>query len=521
MRYYYVIRNLCTTRFRSHSATTFTAHSSSFSSSSSSTLSKFDGDSILASLKLNRNSDSDELSDDVFKQVSSIFYGDQSVKTPIYEEIDGANEFERILSMLQVPNAPQSNISVRRKELSREKKRKCIFKITQENRFRRLIESCAKILGTEETVELFDKMGQKPGVKGYNAMVELCIGKARGAENEDIATEEIGKVFQLLELMRKQGLEVEERTYRPLLLYLIDMGLVEEFEFFCHVIKDENPSSIARLGYYEMTLWLRVNNEEKIQGLCNYIAENDGEDTFDLRESYLLALCESERRENILEALENIDIQKISSVDSVAKIFQALGRLLVEPVAEKLLLDFKTNHEADNITNFIANYAVSIPDLSVEDGIKKFKDLHQKLEVLPSSSSYEKLILHNCALLKYTCSDGELDQLLLLLEELNDTVYWNDACCRIILCCIWNKHLSSAIDLCKLLKDKLQDDELVMKVLFDKVFSLIEESESNHLHTCMVLLSEIKDKHGLLPSQKCYDSLLVACENANNNSHAE
>lgn len=185
--------------------------------------------------------------------------------------------------MLQVPNAPQSNISVRRKELSREKKRKCIFKITQENRFRRLIESCAKILGTEETVELFDKMGQKPGVKGYNAMVELCIGKARGAENEDIATEEIGKVFQLLELMRKQGLEVEERTYRPLLLYLIDMGLVEEFEFFCHVIKDENPSSIARLGYYEMTLWLRVNNEEKIQGLCNYIAENDGEDTFDLR----------------------------------------------------------------------------------------------------------------------------------------------------------------------------------------------------------------------------------------------
>jgi hypothetical protein len=56
-----------------------------------------------------------------------------------------------------------------------------------------------------------------------------------------------------------------------------------------------------------------------------------------------LALCESERKENILAVLEIIDIKKLSSVDSVAKIFQALGRLLLEPVAEKLLLDFRTN----------------------------------------------------------------------------------------------------------------------------------------------------------------------------------
>lgn len=92
--------------------------------------------------------------------------------------------------------------------------------------------------------------------------------------------------------------------------------------------------------------------------------------------------------------------------------------------------------------------------------------------------------------------------MLLLLEKLNHTTYWNDACCRIILCCIWNKRLrfvfilyftsidsfhlkniifyslmfvlysvSFAIDLCKLLKNKLQIDELVMKVLFHKVSS--------------------------------------------------
>ncbi|CAI8614180.1 unnamed protein product [Vicia faba] len=134
---------------------------------------------------------------------------------------------------------------------------------------------------------------------------------------------------------------MREQTYRPLLMYTIDMSMVEEFQFFCQVIKDESPSSTARLGYYEMMMWLNFNDEENIQGVCDYIAKNDGEDTFDLRESYLLALCESERKENILEVLEIMDIKKLSSVDSVAKIFQALGRLSLEPVAEKLLFDYK------------------------------------------------------------------------------------------------------------------------------------------------------------------------------------
>ncbi|QHO12597.1 pentatricopeptide repeat-containing protein At4g04790, mitochondrial isoform X1 [Arachis hypogaea] len=116
-------------------------------------------------------------------------------------------------------------------------------------------------------------------------------------------------------------------------------------------------------------------------------------------ENYLLALCESERKKEILELLEIINIKKLSSVESVEKIFQALGRHQLEPVAENFLLDFKTSdYETNNITNFIASYAVSIPNLSIENVITKFKDLHQTLEVSPSSSSYEKLILHSCTL---------------------------------------------------------------------------------------------------------------------------
>lgn len=216
--------------------------------------------------------------------------GGQSVQEAYSEEIVATNEFEKIINISQLPNSLQSNIALRRKEASREKKRTCIFNTNQDQRFRRIIESCGKILGTEATLELFDKVERKPGVTGYNALVKICIGKAREAENKDIAIEEMGKVFHLFELMREQGLELEEQTYHPLLMYAIDMSMVEEFQFFCQDIKDENPNSTAGLGYYEMLMWLKVNDEEKIQGLCDYIAENDGEETFDLRGTWIFYL---------------------------------------------------------------------------------------------------------------------------------------------------------------------------------------------------------------------------------------
>ncbi|KAE9599793.1 hypothetical protein Lal_00045672 [Lupinus albus] len=743
MRYsycsYFLRRRNLSTRSRSSSSP-----NNNSNTDSSSFISGFDANSTLSSLKIKQPSLSDDSSNLVFKQISSIFYGGELVKRPGSEKIDGEKEFERTPKISWLSNISQSNIFLRRKEPSREKKQKCMFELSQRSRFERLIEICAKVLGTGATIELFGKVGREPGLKGYTTLIEMCIERARGTGDDDIAIEEMGKVFHLFKSMREQGLDLAEQAYRPLLLYIIEMCLVEEFHFFCNVIKDENPSSLARLGYYEMMLWLRVNNEEKIQGLCDYILENDDEDASNLRESYLLALCESEQKKQILDLLEIVDIKKLSSTESVSKIFQALGRLLLEHVAEKFLLDFKTcDHEADNITNFIASYTINIPNVSVEDLFTIFKDLHQRLDVSPSSSSYEKLILRSCALLKVptalgivdemceaglivstevlhsilqtceeTCqynlvhrvlstirrfkletndemfrcmidlflkmkdhqgaykmlddleeinlkptasmynvimaecfseknirdgvrvlehmqnadvkadsqtfsylisnseteedivkyyeelkqsgveatkqifialinayaacgqlekakqvvldplipvkslnqiksvlvsvlashgqlsealliyeeikqaghilepkdimniierthSDGELDRLLLLLEELNDTDYWNGACCRIILYCILNKHLSSAVDLCKLLKDKFQNDELVMDVLFDKVFSPIElfESESRHLHTSLELLSEMKDKHGLLFTQECYDLL--------------
>ncbi|KAI9116865.1 hypothetical protein K1719_012231 [Acacia pycnantha] len=112
-------------------------------------------------------------------------------------------------------------------------------------------------------------------------------------------------------------------------------------------------------------------------------------------------------------------------------------------------------------------------------------------------------------------SDEELDRLFLLLKELIDPDYWIDGCFRIIMFSVENKHLSSAVDLIKQLDDKIQDNELVMEVLLDQVFSTIASSEeSTHLKFGLDLYWLIMKVLGIVPSRQCLDFLLTACANA-------
>ncbi|KAG2397006.1 Pentatricopeptide repeat-containing protein [Vigna angularis] len=651
------------------------------------------------------------------------------------------------------------------------------------------------------------------GVKEYNALIKVCIEKARATDDEYIAVNEMSKAFHLFKSMRDFGCPLEEQTYGPLLWYLIDMGLVQEFQLFSDVIKAENPRSASRLGYYEMLLWLRVDNEEMIRDICEFIIVDDRDSAlrasckkfmnanlggctsklrptavqllhcsrhmsqvpsfggqnllrlprFDLLEhfgpisallSYLMALCESDKTMQLLDVVKNVDIIKLLSAECIVNIFRSLGRLQQQSVADDILLDLRTrDYDEDNISNFIVSYAVSIPNLAVEDIMAKVNNLHELLEVLLSSSSYEKLILHCCGLdqvgdaldiveqmcdagfnlstdvlqfilqiceesfeyiwfegaykiigdieemnvkltanmfnaimagyfreknisaglrvlkhmqganvdpdsqtfsylinnceteediMKYcdemkqsgiqptkqvfmalvhsyaacgnlekakqcggcvakmsttvssnrgsgggcnmagvpvwvvldpnipvkilneiksvlvvnlvshgqlseallvyeqikkgghklepkaiTClieeltqHNGELDGLLLLLNEMSDLDYWVDGCFKVILYCARNNNLSSAILLLKQLKDTFENDEMVLEALFDGVFSAIVASEATHLQIGLDLLWAIKDELGLRPSRQCLDFLLSACANAGDLNNA-
>ncbi|XP_059441393.1 pentatricopeptide repeat-containing protein At4g04790, mitochondrial-like isoform X2 [Corylus avellana] len=305
--------------------------------------------SVLPTLRLEAASDSEESTKQLSKEISSILCGGASIRS------SGTDDVKSLKEVLNIPwfsSLSHNNISVNRKEVARERKQKWIFKSTQVNRFNRLITMCGQKLGTETTVQVFDRLGRETGLKEYNALIGLYIERARTSNDEDIALEQIHKAFRIFESMREQGFQLEEETYGPLLMYFIDMGMAEEFHFFCEVIRKENPSSLSRLGYYEMLLWLGVDNEEKICELCNYIAVDDGGEKSNLRD------C-----------------------------------------------------EAENISSFIFSYVVSIPNLAVEDVISKFKDFHVKLEVTPSSTSYKELITYCCDSLKVHAALDVVDEM--------------------------------------------------------------------------------------------------------------
>ncbi|KAL5978227.1 hypothetical protein ACLOJK_029344 [Asimina triloba] len=179
-------------------------------------------------------------------------------------------------------NMPQTPISLRRKELSRERKRKWIFKNTQTRRFERLVVTSAKRLGTDATLEIFSKLRRETGTREYNALIKICMEKARES-NDDVSIGHAQKAFELFVSMKEEGFPLEEESYSPLLVYLTDTERIEEFNLFCNFIKDANPGSVSRLGYYEILLWIRVNNVEKVQELLDFAIDHI-EDASDLAE---------------------------------------------------------------------------------------------------------------------------------------------------------------------------------------------------------------------------------------------
>ncbi|KAK6132956.1 hypothetical protein DH2020_033247 [Rehmannia glutinosa] len=211
------------------------------------------------------------------------------------------------------------------------------------------------------------------------------FSRGEDTTDEDVSVEQIYKAYRIFKMVRETGFKIEEETYGQFLMYLIDCGMIEEFFFFHELIRDENHDSLPRLAYYEMLLWVRVNNQEKIQELCRSVVADDAEDKSYLRECLLMALCESDRREEFLMLLKTLDITKVSPVTSIERVFRSLGKLLLESYAERFLLALKRSGTTLS---------------TVEDIIVKFQKLHDKFEVLPTSTQYEKLIRYCCENLK-------------------------------------------------------------------------------------------------------------------------
>ncbi|KAM1582839.1 hypothetical protein ACFX10_030524 [Malus domestica] len=357
--------------------------------------------SALAALNLDSPSAPEDSPKELPRDIFSILDGGTSANSLDIQGTEGEKFKEDTLLLPFYPEVSHGAISLRRKEVTRERKQKWTFGSGQVNRFGRLVDMCANKLGTHTTLQVFGKLGRETGVKEYNSLIKICIERARSSTDEDVGVEQFHMAYRIFKAMKEQGFPLEEETYGQLLAYLTDMGMIKEFQYFCGVIKAGNPSSVGRLGYYEMLLWISVDDEEKIKELSNYIVSDDAGKESNLQENYLLALCERDRTTEILQLLERMDITKISSLPFVDSIFRCLGRQLLDSFAEKFLLEFKAcDSAAEKITSFIYSYVVGIPNLAVEDVISEFNKWHKKLEVTPSSASYEKLIMYCCDSLK-------------------------------------------------------------------------------------------------------------------------
>ncbi|KAL3639931.1 hypothetical protein CASFOL_014899 [Castilleja foliolosa] len=402
--------------------------------SSSSKISNSTNTSLLGIVSDRLNSagcrgDDDISAEQLSNDASSILQGEMYLDWD--QEDKGQNG--SLLNFSWLLDITNGTVSAQRKKLHRMRKQKFVFTSSKDTHIGRLVNTCGQKLGSDATIDLFGRLGKETGLKEFNSLIRICIQKARDTTNEDVSVVQINRAYEIFKVLREKGFKIEEETYGQFLMYLIDCGMVEEFNFFADLIRNENPDSIPRLAYYEMLLWIRVNNEEKIQELCRSAVANDAVGKSYFRECLLMALCESDRKEHFLMLLETLDITEVSPVASIERVFRSLGKLLLEPYAERFLLALKgSDIGAANISNFIIEYAISIPNLAVEDIIIKSQKLHTKVEVLPTSAQYEKLISYCCGFFKVHEALGIVDEAFGSGIDLSLEVFHSilDVCCR-------------------------------------------------------------------------------------------
>ncbi|KAL0908971.1 hypothetical protein M5K25_023487 [Dendrobium thyrsiflorum] len=292
-----------------------------------------------------------------------------------------AREISSIIPSSDDPDSPklQSNfaesyqnqylngVERRKKETSRFRKQKVMQKNVTSRHFLKLMELCAEKLDVESTLGLFGRVGREISLKEYKTLIALWIGKARNNNGED-SIGYLQKVFHLFVSMRERGFQILEDIYAPVFVYMIDMRMKEEFLVFTEFIKDYDHKSYSKIGYYEMLFWIKMGDKCRIKELCSSIVADRGDDDNKLAECYLLALCENDMEEELIQLLEVFDLRSVSSLELASCIFKSIGRLKLENLIEKFILAFKNRGtEEENISCFIYDYASSMPNLAVRN----------------------------------------------------------------------------------------------------------------------------------------------------------
>ncbi|CAH9135680.1 unnamed protein product [Cuscuta epithymum] len=346
------------------------------------------------------------------RDLSSILCDSDVVHPPQSQMTSGYSTSVNVYEAPWLSNISNSNVHMHKKQVSRERRRK-FSKVGQDTSVDRLIALCADKHGADATVEVFTKLGRETGLIEYNTLIRSCIEKARMIDNEEESLKQLSNAYKFLRSMRDQGFQLCEDSYGQVLMYLTEVGMVPEFHFYCELIRDGNDDSIPNIAYYEMLLWIKTNNHDTLEEICYNLALYDGEDKHTFQETYLLAMCDGDySKELFMQLVKTLDITKVTSMKSLTKIFKALGKLMLQNIAEKFFLDLKsTDIEGENILSFIFEYSTNVPNLAVEDVVRNFKVLHEDIDVTPTSVQYSRLIKLSCESCKVHTALDLVDQM--------------------------------------------------------------------------------------------------------------
>lgn len=358
-----------------------------------------------------------------------------------------------------------------------------------------LITYCCDSLKVHAALDLVDEMCEV----GLTLSIEVLHSILHASEESC----EFNLVRRIYSVICHQDMTPKNETFRSMISLCVRM---KDFEGAYGMLEDLEKMNLTPTANMYNAIMAGYFREKNTYGALMVLRKMELADvkpdsqTF----SYLISNCD--REEDIIKYYEEL---KHFGVQVTRQIFMALINAYANCGQFEKAKQVVSN-KGIPVKNLNEIKSVLVSALASHGQMSDALDIYE--EIKQSGSNLEpKAVI---SLMEHLQSDGELSRLLQLLEELKDVDYWVDGCCRLILYCVRYKHLSSAVDLLKQLKDNFCNDDMAMEVLFDEVFSQVGESESTHLQIGLDLLQVIKDELCLSPSRKCLDFLLNACVNA-------
>ncbi|EHA8590375.1 Pentatricopeptide repeat-containing protein [Cocos nucifera] len=348
---------------------------------------------------------------------------------------------------------------------------------------------------------------------------------------------ELNMVHPIYSVMRRHNLKPKGDTFKSMISLCMKM---KDFEGAYNLLTDaEEMNEMPTAGMYNaiMAGYFREKNNRGVLMVLKQMEDANikpDSETF----SYLISNCESEKdivkyREEMqragLQVTKHVYMALINAYANFGNFKLAKEIILDHDIPNKFLNEIKSVLVSALSSNGQISDALSIYDEIKQAGCSLEPKAAISLIVsalLPSTHTVMKqrtnsnvLLMHNGYLLfqEHLRTEGELDRLLQLLEELNDSSSWFDGCSRIALYCIQYNIADAAV---KLLKQLQKKDESSTYIVIDQIFSQIWETESTNLKIGLELLRAVKEELDLHPSRTSLDFLLSTCAKVKDSQHA-